>query len=65
MKVKAIANVVASVNGGSVRLVVGQEYDMPPDDADHLIRGKYVESAEIAEIVVPVEETPKRKKAAL
>jgi len=62
MKVKAIANVVASVNGGSVRLVVGQEYDIPLDDADHLIRGKYVESAEV---VVPVEETPKRKKAAL
>ena len=60
MKVKAIANVVASVNGGSVRLVVGQEYDIPPGDADHLIRGKYVESAE----VTPVEETQKRKKAA-
>ena len=62
MKVKAIANVVASVNGGSVRLVVGQEYDIPPDDADHLIRGKYVESAEV---IAPVEETPKRKKVAL
>ena len=62
MKVKATTLAIASVNGGSLRLVVGQEYDIPPDDADHLIRGKYVESAEI---VVPVEETPKRKKVAL
>ena len=62
MKVKAIANVVASVNGGSLRLVVGQEYDIPPDDADHLIRGKYVDSADG---VALIEATPKRKKAAL
>lgn len=36
---RAVQNVVAKVNGGSKRLRVGREYDVPAADADHLIRG--------------------------
>ena len=54
MKVKATQSVVASIDGGSVRLVIGKEYDVSPSDADNLIRGKYAESAE--------PEEPKKKK---
>ena len=58
MKVKATQSVVASIHGNSVRLVIGKEYDVSPDDADNLIRGKYAESTE------PEDEPKKKRKGA-
>lgn len=50
MKVKATQGVVASISGSSVRLIVGEIYDIPDDDADNLIRGRYAEAVmEVAE----------------
>lgn len=59
MKVKATQSVVASIGGSSVRLVVGQVYDVTDDDADNLIRGKYAE--EVKAEAAPVAKTAKAK----
>jgi len=46
--VRAVQNVVAKVGFESRRLRVGQEYDVPAADAEHLIRGGY--AAEVTRV---------------